>query len=176
MRFNNAQIKIDKDVIADILMIALTLFVVSINYKSQINNAKSLEEKRDAEIKKNLVLDDIGKSEGALNAYNEGMSKKDVSEVINIINNIALVSGIEINSLRPLREEDYPVYIKYPFEIRFNTHNYHLIGKFISNLENHPVLFFINLLNVQQSSGFGMPDRQDSSKVELTLNIFVYKK
>lgn len=175
MKFNSSDIKINKDIIIDILIILIALFIISKNYKSQINNAKSLEEKRDAEIKKNMVLNDIGKSEGVLNSFNKGLSKKDVSSVINIINNIAQVSGIEINSLRPLREEDYPVYIKYPFELKFDTHNYHLIGKFISNLENHPALFFINLLNVQQSPGSRMSDRQDSFKVELTLSIFVYK-
>jgi len=175
MKFNSPNIKINKDVIIDILIILIALFIISKNYKSQINNAKSLEEKRDTEIKKNVVLNDIGKSEEVLNSYNKNFGKKDVSSVINIINNIAQAAGIEINSLRPLGEENYPVYVKYPFELKFDTHNYHLIGKFISNLENHPALFFVNLLSVKQSPGVGMPGEESNFKVELTLSIFVYK-
>ena len=175
MKFNSPDIKIDKDIIIDILIILTALFIISKNYKSQINKVKSLEEKRDVEIKKNVVLNDIEKYEKVLNSYNKGLSKKDVSAVINIINNIAQSSNVGIDSLRPLGEEDYPVYVKYPFELKFNASNYHLIGKFISNLENHPFLFFINLLSIQQSSGFEKSDEQDSFNVKLILSIFVYK-
>jgi len=175
MKFNSSAVNINKDKIINIIIILIALFIIFKIYKSQINNTKSLEEKRDAEIKKNTVLNDIGKSEGMLNAYNKGLSKKDLSSVINIINNIAQVSGIEINSLKPLRQEDYPVYVKYPFELKFNTHSYHPIGKFISNLENHPALFFVNSLSVKQLSEARMPGEEGNFEVELTLSIFVYK-
>ena len=175
MQFNSSGIKINRDIIINIVIIGIAVFIISKIYQSQVNNAKSLEEKKDSEIKKNMVLNDIGKSEGVLNAFNKGLSKTDVSSVINIINNIAQVSGIEINSLRPLREEGYPLYFRYPFELRFDVHDYHLIGKFISNLENHPALFFINLLSVRKPSAFRMQNKQDISNVELTLSIFVFK-
>jgi len=173
MNFKNIAISKDRIIIVAIIMI--TLFVANNIFKAGVSNIKSLKEKINAEIKKDTLINDIGKTEAIILTYKEEVNKKDISSVINTLGSIANKSGVKIIAVKPSRTEDFPVFSKHYFDLRCESDSYHSIGKFISNLESHRDVYFINTLSIKRAPISESKDQQSKFNVELTLNTVIIK-
>jgi len=172
------EMRINKNNIVNIVIILVALLVLINIYKVQANNIKLLKEKIDKEKKKNVLLQDIVKTEEMMGSYKIEINRKDISSVINTLGIIANKSGVKISSVKPSTTEDFPVYIKYNFELRCETNSYHAIGKFISNLESYLDVFFINKLNIRReavSRDSGQSEQRIKFNIDLSLNTIVIK-
>ncbi len=154
-----------KNKILNIAIIILALIISSNIYKKQAKEIESLKGKTNVEIKKNNMLKSISQLEKRINTYRNLFAKKDVSENINTISNIAKESGIKIVSIKPIPEQRqiYPEYIKFPFNLVLNTSKYHALGKFISKVEGYRDVYVIDSLEM----------RFEPTKEELTVNLKV---
>jgi len=148
----NLDINKYKNNIVSIAIIILALLIASNIYKSQAKGERILKEKKETEVKKNEILANIGQLEKRIASYKEALGQKDLSSVMNNINNIARETGVKIISLRPLPEKDYSVYRKYSFELNLSAQDYHHIGEFMSKIENSPQIYLVEALDMRPSS------------------------
>ena len=165
-----------KNRIADIAVIILTIIIMSNIYKSQAKTMKSVREKIDAETQRYEVLGYMNKSERITTAYNNLINKKDISLAINTISNIARDAKINIIFIKPATTEVYPVYTKFPFNLVVNA-NYHEIGKFINKLESHPDIYFIDKIIIRPKEATGRESAKEYNlNVELTISTILFKE
>jgi Tfp pilus assembly protein PilO len=166
-------LNINKGVIVKIAIVVITLLVVNAIYGSQGAMIKSLEEKKEIELKKNQVITEISQSGKMLNSYKEFLNKKDASSIINTIGNIAKESGLKITSIKPNPQKKYPFYIKYSLDLSLGVDNYHTLGKFIRNLERYPDVYFIDKITIRSVTVNRAAQEIDTLKVDLTLSTIV---
>ncbi len=150
----NLNIKIEslnkyKNRILNSAIIIIALIIAGNIYKNQSLKAGQLLEKKEMETKKNAVLGNISRLEKKFSAYKKFVNKKDISAVINTINNIARESGVKINSIKPQPELEEADYIKYPFLLAVNAKDYHSLGGFISKLESSPDIYAVENINIR---------------------------
>lgn len=127
----------------------LTLIVVANLFGSQGRRKEMLLANKETELKRNEVLASISKLEKKIASYKKVFNKRDASAVINTISNIAKESNVKIISMKPRQEENFPAYIRYPFELVIGVDSYHVIAKFISKIENYPEMFFIDRFEIK---------------------------
>lgn len=142
MDIQNAWIQYRDKVVNIIIIIAAVFFAFKI-YITQMKTITSLSQAKDVEMKKNELLKGIGEIEQKLNLYYDFVNKKSMTAIIDIIGDIAEKSLVKITSLRPAIEEEQPLYVKYPFDLRLEADSYHKIAGFISKIESHPDIFLI---------------------------------
>ena len=104
----------DKNRILSIALILLTLVITTYIYRTQSKYTNQLNVKKDTELKKNELFNQLSRTEKNLQYYKTLFNKKDSSSVINTITNLAKDSNIKIISIKPNREEKRLEYIKYP--------------------------------------------------------------
>lgn len=147
---------------AGLILIAL---IISFRiYGAQQKKISALKEQKSAELKKNEVMESIGLTGEKLNDYKSFLNRKDISTVLKTLGNIAKESSVKIVSLRPGQERDSPEYTSYPFSLTVQADNYHLLGKFISNLENHPDVYIVEFASIR-------PQRQTESSSNLAMDL-----
>jgi len=153
-----------------------TLFFVVNLYGGQNRKIELLRANRDTEIKKNEVLVSIANFEKKMNSYKKLFNKRDISAVINTISNMAKDSNVKIISMKPRQEENFPAYLKYPFDIVIGVDSYHVIAKFISKIENHPDVFFIDRFEIKTLEKVRESEQQVHKLfVGLTISTVVFK-
>lgn len=160
----------------------LTIIFSQNSYKSKAQSLRALNSQKDAQLKKNAVLAQIQQSEKRIELYKNFFSKKDASSLINTINNMARDSNIKIISIKPGREEAVSVYTRYPFILNISANSYHAVGKFISKIENHPDVYFVDAMNIKmrevsQASDIESGNGQLANRlaVNLVLSVIVFK-
>lgn len=168
-------INIYKNKILNIAIVILALIIAYNIYKGQNRTLGSLKENKDIEIKKNAVLSDISQLEKKIISYKNLFNKKDISLVMNTINSIAKGTNIKIILIRPQRERDYPVYIKYSFDLVINAKDYHQVGKFISKIESSPDIYMIDSVNIKLLPESQLAEQIYKLTVELTLSTVFFK-
>lgn len=130
-----------KNQILNIAIIILAIFIASKIYNGQSKEVALLTEKKDVEARKNIVLEEIRKSENKITSYKDFINSKQLSSVVNKLNEIAKQLPINILSIKPAGEQEFPLYIKYPFSMRIEANDYHMIGELLSLLESNPMIF-----------------------------------
>jgi Tfp pilus assembly protein PilO len=146
--------------ILSIGIILFTLFITLIISRIQTKQIESLHANKDTELKKNEVLNEISRSEKTIKLYKNLLSQKDASSVMNTVSDIARDSNVRLISIKPAREENQPLYIKYPFVLVIASDNYHAIGKFISKLESQSGIYFINTISIRSQEESRTPDKE----------------
>lgn len=162
-----------KNKIIHIVIIILAIILASNLYKSQTKGIKTLKEKKELEIKKIRVLGDIDKLTKLIKVYKDLVNKKDISSIINKISHIANDSDINIVTINPVKEQTYPLYIKYPFQLVVRTKYYDNIGEFISKLESSSDVYIIDSAEIR-SAGSREPGTTDLV-MNLTLSTIILK-
>jgi len=157
-----------KNKLANILVVALALIIAVKIYNQQVKNIGLLNQRKGAELEKNKVLAKLGELGVKIKAYTEYVNSKDLSSIINTISELAKESAVEITSVRPSAEEDQGVFIKYPYDLKVVSEGYHNIGAFISRLENHPSVFFVESATVNPAGG---QDESQPEKINVDLRI-----
>lgn len=153
----------------------LILIIASSIYKNQNKSLLSLKGKIEAETKKNELLNNISQTEKMIKAYKNLLNKKDISLSITIISNIAKDCKINIVFIKPAAVENYPVYIRYPFDLVINAGNYHILGKFINKLESHPDVFFVDKINIRPVDKSKESAKGYNVTADLTLSTIVFR-
>lgn len=131
-----------------IIILAAVIFSYTI-YTAQTKSIGSFQQAKELEKEKNEVLTTIiGLSKQAV-SYKDYINKKDISSIIQRIGYIASSSGVEINSMKPLEKQDYPVYIRYPFQLSVVSSSYSAVVRFIGNLEKDPDIYIVRAANIK---------------------------
>jgi len=172
-----------KQKLLSIGIIVFTLVLTLIINGIQTQKIGSLSAKKDAELKKNEVLKDITRSEKAIKLYKDLFSKRDASLIMNTISNIAKDSNIKLSSIKPGKEQSYPLYTRYPFILVIGADNYHAIGKFVSRIENQPEVYYVDVISIksqeesqaQNKELAQEPGQENKIIVNLTLSIIAFK-
>lgn len=149
------------------IIVLLLAFIISFNiYKTQTKKVNSLRAQQKTEEKRNELLKSIKQLQAAFNSYKDTFEKKDVSLVIT---NITKDSDIKIISLKPGEEGDYSqIMTRYPLGLRIEAPSYHLLGKFISRIENDGKIHSV-VENIKISPA------GERMNIDLTLSTFFFK-
>lgn len=158
-----------KNLILNILIIILSLFIANIVYKKQTQMIEVLKENNALEIKKNEISESISKSEQKISTYKNLLASKDVGLIVNSIGSIAKELGVKIVSMRPIMENRYSDYIKLPFNLIINVSGYHRLGKFISRIENNEDVYVIDTVQIQRDS------QTEELNVNLVISSIIFK-
>lgn len=171
-------INAQKNKVVNIVIIILALLIANNIYKGQAKNIAMLRDKKEAELEKNAVLNEIVKLEKKIAATKNMVNSKDISTTINTLSNLAKDSSVKIVSLRPQTEKDYPFYVKYSFDLNVKSSSYHQIGKFISRLENSTDIYAVELINIRPIEGQYIPETEattDKINAELKVSTILIK-
>lgn len=130
-----------KNTILRILVLILTLLVCRSIYNKDAQKLETLKAEQETETKRGDMLEKIAQLDKRLSAYRQFLGKKDASSVIVTLTNIAREAGVNIVSIKPAAERRYLLdtkapYNKLPFYLTISVANYHLIGKFVSQIES----------------------------------------
>ena len=150
-----------KNKIINIAVIIIALIIANKVYEGQVSRVESLREKKETESKINDVLGEISQLDKKLDTYNNLLSGKDPGLTLNTISNIAKQSNVRILSIKPGSEERFPEYVKLPFDLTITAANYHTLGKFISNIENHQNVYIVE----------GLGSHFDKEQKRLSVNL-----
>lgn len=142
-----------KNIIANIAVVLAAVFISFNIYSSQQKDVAAFEQKKAGEIEKNKIIEQVGLLENKYMSYKRYVNKKDASQVIGTIGELAERYAVKIISVRPGAREATPVYVKYPFNLNVQAENYHILAKFIAKLESHPHIYIIKALNIRLESG-----------------------
>lgn len=160
-----------KSKILNIVLILIVLAVSSNIYKKQQKVIESLKLAKEQEIKKSGVLNEIVKLNREIRLYKDFVNKKDISSIVNRLGNLADESKVKIVSIKPGQEENFPIYIKYQFQMTVNVDSYHNIGKFISKLENSPDIYFIESVKINPLAGGHQDTSEENPRSNLSLDL-----
>ncbi|MDD2688761.1 MAG: type 4a pilus biogenesis protein PilO [Candidatus Omnitrophica bacterium] len=142
-----------KNKLLNIAVIILALILTYNIYKQYLADKASLEQKKEMELKKRTALENISQLELKIQSYQNLLSEKGASVLINNINSLAKDSGVKIISVRPAEKVQEEEYIKFPFELVINAPSYHAVGNFVSKLESSPEVFLVEVVKIRQDSG-----------------------
>lgn len=137
-----------KNIVLNLVILLLAVYFAAGFYKKHTDITALLIERKNTEIKNNQVLANIGQAQEKLKVYKTFVNNKDISLSIPTLTNIAGSSSVKIVSVKPQAEQGYPLYIKYPFDLKVEANNYHVLGKFISNLESHPNIYNVESVRI----------------------------
>ncbi|MBU0504183.1 MAG: type 4a pilus biogenesis protein PilO [Candidatus Omnitrophota bacterium] len=141
------QIETIKEKFFDILIIGLALIIANNIYKAQGKVIVSLKERKQIELKRLDVLKDVNRSYERINSIKSFVNNKDISLIVNSLTDIAKDCHIQIDSLKPGKDEEASGYVIYPFELSVSAGSYHNLGKFISRLESSADFYIIRSLD-----------------------------
>jgi len=143
--------------------------IIAVNiYKAQIKEINSLKERNEMEVKKNQLLEEIEMLNEKIQLYKNFINNKEINSIINTLRNIAKDSSVKIIAVKPMGEQKYPRYTKYPFALTLEAKSYHDIGNFIENLENHSDIYVPNSANIKSSGD----DRSMSFSLQIETVLF----
>ena len=157
------------------LIIVFVFVVVAINvHKAQTRNILLANEKKYMEEKKNKVLEDISQLEKKIDIFRNVVNNKDIYSVINTLGSLARDSAVKISSIKPSTEMDFPLYVRYPFDLTVEAGSYHAVGKFISKIESHPDIYTVESIEMAPSLDV-QEGRLNKIIVNLKINTVLFK-
>jgi len=149
-----------------ILLILFVAFRIYLFGNQQVN---SLNLQRNKELKKSEVIQDIAALEKKMEVYKKVLIKKDVASIMAIISGIAKNCSVEIFSIKPDDEVAHQDYFESPFSITLRTPNYHSLGNFISQIENHKDIYLVSEVNITPARN------EEKLNVNLKIKTISYK-
>lgn len=158
-----------KNKILNVAILLLSLLIASRIYKQQLKELDSLKAKEDLEYKRSEILAGISAAEKKIAAYKILLPKKDASEMINTISNLAKESNVKIVSIRPAQQQKYSEYVKIPFNLILTAPGYHALGNFISRIERFQAVYTVETIEIISQTSPRMLN------INLTLNSIEYK-
>ncbi len=138
----------NKEKIFSIIVIMLSLIIVVVIYNNQAKKLKLLNIRRNAEIKKNTVLNDIKQSEKRMEFYKNLSKDRDPNSITDTIRNIAKETNVKIVYIEMGVEDKQPLYIIYPLVLTIGADSYHALGKFINKIENYSYTYSVEAVSI----------------------------
>jgi len=164
-----------KNKLLNAVIMVIALIIISNIFKGQSQQVKVLNETRAAELKKNEILSSINSLEKKISAYKKTFGKKDPSAVINSLSTIARESNAKIIAITPKGQDNRSAYTKYPFDLVVGVENFHVLGKFVSNIENSNDLFFIDRMGIRPTEKIPTQEQKYGLTVNLSISTVSYR-
>lgn len=165
-----------KNMVINIAIIIIALLIAKNIYKSQTLKVEMLQQKKEIEIKKNGVLADISNLEKKISSYKNFINKKEISSVINTINNFAQEAGLNISSVKPREPQEETDYTIYPFDLVVKVKDYHSLGRFISKLESSQDIYNIEVIKISSAvQYYAQANQPEGLDVSLTVSTVLLK-
>ena len=133
----------NKNKILNFGIIILALFIAFQIYRSVDQRINTLAAKKNDELKKDRVMDEIASLEKKIEGYKKVFARKDMSSIVEVISSIAKGSSVKIISIKPIGEEAGADFIKASFLITVSSPDYHSLGNFISQIEADKDIYMI---------------------------------
>jgi len=156
----------------NIAIVILAILISNSVYQQQQAKIKLLEERKVEELQKNEALKSIGQSEVEIAAYKKALPESDSSILINVISTTAKESGVKIDSIRPMLEEERTLdYTKYPFDVVVSADDYHALGRFMSKIESYrDARYLVERVNLDTEQ------EQGELSINITLSNIAFKE
>lgn len=142
-------------------------------YQHQIKQIGLLEQTELDERQKNTILEDIQQLERKIESYKNFVNRKDISVAMNLMSEMAQGFSLTVVSIRPMWQQELPLYARHFFMLKLEANHYHDVGKFISKLESHPELYSVEGLKIAPM--YTVKQRKYLS-VELTISTILLKE
>lgn len=165
----------DKNKIFNAAVIALALIIAVKIYGVKTQGINLLSEKKASEQKRTQLLKNISQWEKKIGAYGGifNQQKKDAPFLINTIGKLAGEAQVKITLIKPGEKEKFPLYARYPLNLVVESDSYHALGNFISKLENHPDVYFLDTLELQKGSPDNILETNKREVLRGTLNLSI---
>lgn len=138
----------NKNRIINFGVIILALIIAIQLYRSNNEQISSLIQQQNNELEKNKVIQDIAAFEKKAETYKKVFAKKDLASIMDMVSGIAKNTSIKIVSVKPYAEAGRGSYFDSSFLITLNAPSYHVLGDFISKIENHKDIYLISEVNI----------------------------
>ncbi len=148
----------NKNKILNFGIILLALFIAFQVYKSTDERINTLTGKKNEELKKNAVLQEIAALEKKIEGYKKVFAEKDMSSIVETISTIARSSSVDIVSIKPIEKETSADYVKLTFLITVSSPNYHLLGNFISQIEADKDVYMVSEVSINSADPENMKE------------------
>jgi Tfp pilus assembly protein PilO len=166
------------------LVILIVGCLIAINiFKGQNKKIAQIRQATEEQKEKNETLLNIGDLKKRINLYKQRFKPKDRREIINTITDLAAASKVEVVSIRPVdrrrrKRMISEIFDKTLYNLAIQIEGYHQLGEFISKLENNPIMFIIESLQVKRSSDTkaGMVSPSVKLEVELVISELFFKE
>ena len=158
----------NKNKIINFGIIFLALFISLQIYKSDEQQIHALIREKSDEQKKNSVTEEVAVLEKKIEGYKKVFAKKDMSSVVEAISTIAKSNGVNIVSIKPIREEANADYVKSTFLIAVSSPDYHSLGNFISQIEASKDVYMVSEVSVRLADS---RKSTESINTELSVNL-----
>jgi len=168
-----------RNIVVNVGVLFVAFLIMRSIYGYQNNKINDLRRTRDIEIRKNELLKKIDESEKRIEAYQRAFGKKEVSEVVNAITQIARDSKVRIISIRPGGEKKQDHFSELMVDVNVHAADYHSVGEFVSRLENSAYAYTVNYLyiksqNIQEEERKGRTE-EDRLRVETSISTIIFQ-
>ncbi|MBC8436412.1 MAG: type 4a pilus biogenesis protein PilO [Candidatus Omnitrophica bacterium] len=164
-----------KKPILNISVILAALLIAFRIYSGQEKDIAALKKQQEGETEKNLIAGNIVGLREKLNSYKQFLNKKDVLECVRKLNNIAARSSANIISIVPQGAKENSYYTSYPFNLTILAKNYHILAKFINELEKDSDIYLINLLTIIARDSGDLSGGYSELEAEIQISTILYK-
>jgi hypothetical protein len=165
----------NKNIILNIGIIVLALFIAFRMHSSSNVEVNTLIEQQGSELEKNKVAEDIAMLEQKSETYKKTFIKRDLAAIMDILTGIAKNTSVKILSVKPYTEEAFDSYFNSSFLITLNAPGYHALSNFISKIESHKDIYLVSEINISSAlSQSNTPEASTDLGVSLKINIISY--
>lgn len=172
---NYDSIEKNKNKIINFCVIILALVIAFKFYKSANDQVGSIIQQQNNELEKNKVIEDIVTLEKKAEVYKKLLVKKDFASIMDMISGIAKNTSVKIVSVKPYAEERFDNYFSYSFSITLNVPSYHVLGDFISKIENYKDIYLISEISINSiASNAVVAGANAALVVNLKINTIAY--
>lgn len=166
MDLDGLVLKIKNNLISFII-IGVCLMLAMKTYNAKKGELELLVQANDMEMKKNEVLQEISGLEKNLHTLQEKVNNKEINSLISSVSSVAKDSNVKILFIKPGYEEKFPIYSRYPFELSVSAPTYHMLGKFVSRLENAADFYTLDTIDISAAG----PDQVTAKLTLSTIQI-----
>jgi hypothetical protein len=165
----------NKNLIVNIAIVIVALFIAFHLHKSANEQISALVAQQGSELEKNKVAQDIAALEQKSEKYKNTFVKRDLGEIMDILTAITKNTSVKILSVKPFAEEATENYHSSAFLITLKAASYHALGDFISKVENHKDIYLVSEINIgSTSSQPSTPGENTELAVTLKINTISY--
>lgn len=132
-------------------IIILAVFIAFQIYKTADQNINTLTIKKNDELERNRVTEEIAGLEKKIEIYKSIFPEKDMGSMVEAISNIAKNSSVNIVSIKPIGEEAGADYLKTSFLITVSSPGYHSLGNFISQIEANKDIYMVGEVGINSA-------------------------
>lgn len=159
----------------NIVIIIAALFISFKIYSGMEKQVALLKQQKEDELKKSRVLKNIARLGRELESYKQLLNRKDILDNVAKLNNIAKGASVNITSLLPLSAKDTPEYTVYPFNLTILAQNYHILARFINELEKDADVYWINSLSLLPQAPGATKAKQPALRADMQIATILYK-